>query len=858
MGLEHLGGEALRADAEVLAVAAECLDALGIGGFVLALGHVGVFSGLAEAAGLSGAALARLRERVESKGRGGSGGCPASGWRFRARPPTPWCGSPPSREVRTCSVRRSGWPRRRRRRPSPRATWRESSRPCTRPGSANAWRSTWARSAASTTTRVSSSGCYAPGLGFEVGSGGRYDTLVSRFGRPLPAVGFMLGLDRLDLLLQRQGIALDQAPAEPVLVTAPDVGAVPAGGPRSSRRRQSRAFLPGRGRGGRVSLTVALSKGKLLAGTAAALPPGRSALPRRRGTPPGGGDGRPALPLREGHGRAHVRRVRRGRLRGGRPGRAAGDGRRRVRATRPRLRPLPAGGGAAPRRCRAITAATPPCAWPPSIRAWPPATSSSAASRSRWCTLQGSVEIAPGLGLADCIVDVVETGRTLEANGLVQVEDVAASSARLVVNRASYHARRDEVALLLAALREKACVRTLRYGGASWRGYLAVAEHSRGSWSADRAPGGRNSPRGTRAKATAPSCASRSASTACGCGPAPCVCPRRRSAPWPAAPTPRSWPRFGAWRRADRRLPSPPRRAGASPVRLPDGSVLEETVRPLDSAGLYVPGGAGAYPSSVLMNAIPARVAGVPRLFGGDSAADARGQPGGGGRPRDGRASRAPSSAWGARRRWPPWPTARRRCRPWTRSWAPATRSWPRPSGRCAAAWRSTSEAGPSEVVILADDTADPGYVAADLLAQAEHGSGDETVVLVTPSRASWRARPSRLVREGLPSVANRAAARRALASARGGRSSCATCEQGIDAVNALAPEHARGDDARAPPRWPARSWRERCSWASIRAGGGGGLRRRAPTTCCPRGAPPASPRRSPCATSSAARAWCG
>ena len=57
------------------------------------------------------------------------------------------------------------------------------------------------------------------------------------------------------------------------------------------------------------------------------------------------------------------------------------------------------------------------------------------------------------------------------------------------------------------------------------------------------------------------------------------------------------------------------------------------------------------------------------------------------------------------------------------------------------------SEAGPSEVAILADDTADPGCVAADLLAQAEHGSGDETVVLVTTvaraggggRRASWR-----------------------------------------------------------------------------------------------------------------------
>ena len=68
--------------------------------------------------------------------------------------------------------------------------------------------------------------------------------------------------------------------------------------------------------------------------------------------------------------------------------------------------------------------------------------------------LAGSVELAPGLGLSDCIVDVVETGGTLEANGLEAVEDVAASSARFIVNRASYHARRDEVAALMGRLRE--------------------------------------------------------------------------------------------------------------------------------------------------------------------------------------------------------------------------------------------------------------------------------------------------------------------------------------------------------------------------------------------------------------------
>jgi ATP phosphoribosyltransferase len=68
--------------------------------------------------------------------------------------------------------------------------------------------------------------------------------------------------------------------------------------------------------------------------------------------------------------------------------------------------------------------------------------------------LAGSVEIAPGLGLADCIVDVVETGRTLAENGLEEIETVAESSARLVVNRASFHARRAELQGLVTRLQE--------------------------------------------------------------------------------------------------------------------------------------------------------------------------------------------------------------------------------------------------------------------------------------------------------------------------------------------------------------------------------------------------------------------
>jgi ATP phosphoribosyltransferase len=68
--------------------------------------------------------------------------------------------------------------------------------------------------------------------------------------------------------------------------------------------------------------------------------------------------------------------------------------------------------------------------------------------------LAGSVELAPSLGLADCIVDLVETGRTLRENGLEVVEEVAACSARLVVNPASFHARRGALAALVERLRE--------------------------------------------------------------------------------------------------------------------------------------------------------------------------------------------------------------------------------------------------------------------------------------------------------------------------------------------------------------------------------------------------------------------
>ena len=68
--------------------------------------------------------------------------------------------------------------------------------------------------------------------------------------------------------------------------------------------------------------------------------------------------------------------------------------------------------------------------------------------------LAGSVEVAPLLGLADCIVDLVQTGRTLRENGLRIIEVIAESTARLVINRASYQLKAEAVAGLIVALSE--------------------------------------------------------------------------------------------------------------------------------------------------------------------------------------------------------------------------------------------------------------------------------------------------------------------------------------------------------------------------------------------------------------------
>lgn len=68
--------------------------------------------------------------------------------------------------------------------------------------------------------------------------------------------------------------------------------------------------------------------------------------------------------------------------------------------------------------------------------------------------LYGSMELAPITGLADAIVDVVDTGNTLKANGLEALEHVADSSARLVVNRVSMKVRHDVIAPIIDSMRD--------------------------------------------------------------------------------------------------------------------------------------------------------------------------------------------------------------------------------------------------------------------------------------------------------------------------------------------------------------------------------------------------------------------
>lgn len=109
---------------------------------------------------------------------------------------------------------------------------------------------------------------------------------------------------------------------------------------------------------------------------------------------------------------------------------------------------------------------------------------------------------------------------------------------------------------------------------------------------------------------------------------------------------------------------------------------------------------------------------------------------------------------------------------------------------------------GPSEVLVLADAAANPAWIAADLLAQAEHGSGHERVWLVTPAAKLIRQVEAEIARQ-LPGLERRDFIAKALA-AHGHAIQVKTLDQGIAVVNALAPEHCEVHTIQ-PERWVSR-----------------------------------------------------
>ncbi len=165
-----------------------------------------------------------------------------------------------------------------------------------------------------------------------------------------------------------------------------------------------------------------------------------------------------------------------------------------------------------------------------------------------------------------------------------------------------------------------------------------------------------------------------------------------------------------------------------------NGSILGQRITPLDSAGVYVPGGKAAYPSSVIMNIIPAKVAGVKRIVmttppGKDGKVNpttlvAANLAGATNIYKVGGAQAIGALAYGT----DTIKKVSKICGPGNIFVALAKKA-------VYGFVSIDSIAGPSEIMVLADETANPKYVAADLLSQAEH---DEmaSAILVTTSEA--------------------------------------------------------------------------------------------------------------------------
>jgi histidinol dehydrogenase len=212
-----------------------------------------------------------------------------------------------------------------------------------------------------------------------------------------------------------------------------------------------------------------------------------------------------------------------------------------------------------------------------------------------------------------------------------------------------------------------------------------------------------------------------------------------------------------------------------------DGVRLELRVTPLRSVGLYVPGGTARYPSSVLMTAIPAKVAGVPEIVmvtpGASSEALLAARLAGVDRVFElGGAQAIGALAFGT-------------------ATVPRVDKIVGPGNAWVASAKRQvygevdidSIAGPSEVLVIADDGANATWVAADLIAQAEHDK-EARAVLVTTSARLAAAVDAELMRQ-LADLPRRGIAQHAL-DVNGATVLVDSIDAAIDYANAFAPEH--------------------------------------------------------------------
>lgn len=217
-----------------------------------------------------------------------------------------------------------------------------------------------------------------------------------------------------------------------------------------------------------------------------------------------------------------------------------------------------------------------------------------------------------------------------------------------------------------------------------------------------------------------------------------------------------------------------------------DGSRLGQRVTPLERAGVYVPGGTAFYPSSVLMNIAPARVAGVSEIVMASPpswrgsihpAVLAAARIAGATRVfRVGGAQAVAALAYGTEH----FPKVMKITGPGNIYVALA-------KAQVRDAVEIDSEAGPSEVVVLAEEDANPAHVAAELLAQAEHDE-EAMAVLITPSAGLAEAVTARVAEEAarLPRrdiIEKSLAKHGAIIVTRG-------LDEAVALTNLIAPEH--------------------------------------------------------------------